>query len=147
MEIHVDYNPSPKDHFFISVLLNDRECISFDHTIKGHRIIKQVFREETSLPPNTKFTSEWDTLILKDGKLTGKFHMQWVDMGRKDWLNGEVWETTWEKPIEQWLGDKLLHYSQLVSDHYDNLAPYAAEIRGFEELLAQQVEFAEEEAK
>lgn len=138
MEIHIDYNPSPKDHFFISVPLNDKECISFDHTIKGHRIVKQVFREKDTAQ-SVKLTSEWDTLVLKDGEFIKKFHVQWIDIGQKDWLDGEVWETVWEKPIENELADKLLHYSQLVSDHCENLVPHAAEIKEFEELLSQQM--------
>ena len=139
MEIHIDYNPSPKDHFFISIPLNDTECISFDHTIKGHRVVKQVFREKI-LQPAVNITSEWDTLVLKNREFTEKFHVRWIDMEKKDWLDGEVWETVWEKPIESELSEKLLHYSQLVSDHYDNLTPYIAEISEFEKLLSQQMD-------
>lgn len=42
MTIEIDYNPSPKDSFFISVSLNEKEALSFDYTTKGCRIIKQV---------------------------------------------------------------------------------------------------------
>jgi hypothetical protein len=65
MQIHVDYNPSPKDHFFISTHLSDKVAISFDKTIKGHRLIKQVYVEDKPFPKDAKFNSEWNTVLVK----------------------------------------------------------------------------------
>lgn len=139
MEIHVDYNPSPKDHFFISVHRNDNECISFDKTIKGHRMIKQIFREQRTFPENVVFDSEWETLVISGGTFVREYHVQWVDQGSCDWLNGELWETVWEKPISQELTDGLLHYSQLVSDHYKDLRKFFSEVKKFEQILSKEL--------
>ena len=139
MEIHVDYNPSPKDHFFVSVQLNDKEVISFDKTIKGHRMIKQVFKEYKPFPPDAKFNSEWNTIVLKDRKFVQEYHVQWIDQDKLDWLNGEVWETVWEKPISQELTDNVLRYSQLISDNYKGLHKFSDEIKKFEELLSKEM--------
>ena len=139
MEIHVDYNPSPKDHYFISVVLNDQEVISFDKTLKGHRMLKQVFKEKRPFPENAVFNSEWNTIVLNNGTFDHEFHTQWIDMGKCDWLNGEIWESVWEKPISEELSNKLLHYSQLISDHYKDLRKYSCEVRQFEQLLTNEL--------
>ena len=139
MEIHVDYNPSPKDHFFVSVQINDKEVISFDKTIKGHRMIKQVFKEYKAFPDNSKFNSEWNTVVIKDGKFMQEYHVQWIDQDKLDWLNGEIWETVWEKPISQELTDVILHYSQLISDNYKDLHKFSDEIKAFETLLSKEM--------
>jgi hypothetical protein len=139
MQIHVDYNPAPKDSFFISVHFNDREAISFDNTYKGHRIIKQELVEIKSFPENTKFNQEWNTIVLEDGKFVQEYHVQWVDQDKLDWLNGEVWETMWEKPISDDVTKKLLRYSQLVSDNYKDLHKFSDEVKKFEELLSKEI--------
>jgi len=135
MQIHIDYNPTPKDHFFISLQLNDKEIISFDNTIKGHRIIKQVFSEYKDFPKNAKFDSEWKTIVIENGKFVREYPVQWIDLDKKDWLNGEVWETVWEKPISQNLTEKLLYYSRLISDNYKILEKFYSDLKNFEQLL------------
>src|SRR3989344_1882967 len=63
MEIHVDYNPKnhkPKNHFFVSVHQTKKECISFDKTIKGHRIIKK------DLINNEIWETIWEKPISKE---------------------------------------------------------------------------------
>jgi len=139
MEVHVDYNPSPKNHFFISVHLNDKKAISFDKTIKGHRMIKQVFNEYKAFPDNSMFDSEWNTIVIKDRKFVQEYHVQWIDKDKLDWLNGEIWETVWEKPISQELTNELLYYSQLISDNYKDLHKFSDEIKKFEILLAKEM--------
>ncbi len=140
MEIHIDYNPSPKDHFFISVPLNKKECISFDRTIKGKRVMKQVFKEKIPFPAGIKFNSEWDTIVIKNGSFNNKFHVRWVDMNKKDWLNGEIWETVKEKSLEDDTSNRLLYYSRLISDNYDNLSEYKNEIMNFEKLIQNKID-------
>ncbi|MFA6588206.1 MAG: hypothetical protein WCT08_03995 [Patescibacteria group bacterium] len=139
MEIHIDFNPSPKDHFFISVKLNNKVAISFDKTLKGHRIIKQIFRKYKAFPKNTKFNSEWNTIILKNGKFLHEYHVLWVNLDKSDWLNGEIWETVWEKSISQKLSDNILHYSQLISDNYKDLHKISDKIDMFEKLLSKEI--------
>lgn len=138
MQIHIDYNPTPKNHFFISLQLNDKEVISFDNTIKGHRIIKQVFSEYKTFPKDAKFDSEWKTIVIENGKFVREYRVQWIDLDKKDWLNGEVWETVWEKPISKELTEKLLHYSQLISDNYKILDKFSSDLEKFEQLLVEE---------
>lgn len=139
MQIHVDYNPSPKDHFFISVPINDTECISFDKTLKGHRVLKQVLQEKKAFPADSKFDSEWDTIVLENEKFIKKYHVQWIDKNSIDWVNEELWKTVWEKPISQALSENLLYYSRLVSDHHTTLEKYGAKMQEFEELLKREI--------
>jgi len=139
MEIEVDYNPSPSKTFFISVSINDSEAISFDYTTKGHRILKQVLIEKKKMPKDTNITSEWDALILENNKLIKKYHVKWIDLGKKDWVNNEIWEQKWTKPMPEELKDNLLHYSQLISDNYKHLDKLQMELADFENLLSKEI--------
>lgn len=139
MYIEVDYNPSPSKMFFISVELNKEEAISFDYTIKGHRILKQVLVEKKKMPIDIKITSEWDALVLIDKKLIKKYHVRWIDKDKRDWVNDEIWETRNPKQIPEEISDKLLHYSQLISDNYKHLDEFQKELTDFEDLLSEQI--------
>ncbi len=139
MDIELDYNPSPKKTFFISIGLNKKEAISFDYTIKGHRVIKQVLIDKKPFPRGKKPTSEWDALIINNGKLEKKYHIKWLDMGVKDWVNNEIWETIWKKPISKSLAKKLLSYSQFFSDNYKRLKQLKKEWDEFEKLLKKEI--------
>jgi hypothetical protein len=134
MEIEIDYNPTPAKFFFISVSLNDKEAISFDYTYKGYRVIKQRLVEKKPFP-NKKSTSEWDTLVLRNGKFVKKYHVKWIDLDKKDWCNDEIWETIWEKPISGELADKLMEYSQFISDNYKNLDKFSYKIKEFQDII------------
>jgi len=141
MEIHIDYNPTnhtPKNHFFVSVHQQKRD-ISFDNTIKGHRIIEQVLVEKRKFPKNKKPTAKWFTIIIKNRKFVKTYSVRWIDLDKKDWLNDEVYETTWEKPISKTLTKKLLFYSQLISDNYKSLKKFKKELRELEELLKKEI--------
>jgi hypothetical protein len=143
MEIHLDYNPSnhiPKNHFFISVHRTKKRYISFDKTIKGHRIIEQILIEEKRFPKNKKPTSKWKTLVIKNKKVTGEYSVKWIDLDKKDWVNDEIWETTREKSISKRLTKKLLFYSQLISDNYKNLKKFGKEMEEFEKVLKTEIE-------
>ena len=137
MNIEIDYNPSPKTSFFISVGLNDTEAISFDNTTKGHRIIKQVLIEKRLMAKNQKLSGEWDVIILDDRKFVKKYHVKWVDKDKIDIINDEVWETVWEKPMSNEDRDKLIHYSQLISDNYLNLKEFEKDLKDFEMIVSQ----------
>lgn len=139
MEIEVDYNPIPSKNFFISVGLKEKEAISFDYTLKGHRIIKQVLVEKKPFPKDKKPTAEWEALVLKEGKLIKKYHVRWVDLNEKDWVNDEIWETVWERPLSEELKNKFLYYSCLISDNYKNLDKIQREIKNFEEFLKKEI--------
>ncbi|MBI5065132.1 hypothetical protein HZA97_02740 [Candidatus Woesearchaeota archaeon] len=139
MQIHVDCNPSPKDHFFISAHLSDKVAISFDNTIKGNRLIKQVYVGYKPFPKKAKFNSEWNTIVLENEKFVREYRVQWIDQDKLDWLNGEIWETVWEKPISPELTKKLLYFSQLISDNYKNLHKFSKEIKEFEKLVSKEI--------
>ncbi|MFA5187741.1 MAG: hypothetical protein WC460_00060 [Patescibacteria group bacterium] len=139
MEIEVDYNPSPSKMFFISVELNKKEAISFDYTFKGHRVLKQILVEKKKMPKEIKFTSEWDALIIINKKLIKKYHIRWVDLDKKDWVNDDIWKAHNPKPISEGLKDKLLHYSQLISDNYKHLDKFQKDLTDFENLLAEEI--------
>jgi uncharacterized protein YlzI (FlbEa/FlbD family) len=55
------------------------------------------------------------------------------------WLNDEIWETIWEKPISEELTERLLHYSQLISDHYKNLHKFSKKVKEFEQLVSKEI--------
>ncbi|MDP3244513.1 MAG: hypothetical protein Q8M83_02520 [bacterium] len=139
MNIEIDYNPSPKDSFFISIGISDNEAISFDYTTKGHRVIKQVLVEKKPFPKNKKPTSQWDALVISNRKFIKKYHVKWINMDKKDWVNNEIWKTIWAKPILPKLANNLLYYSQLFSDNYKHLAKFTRELKKFENFLSEQI--------
>lgn len=139
MEIEVDYNPYPKNTFFISVALNKKEAISFDYTTKGHRIIKQILVEKKKFPRKAKIDGEWDALVLKDKKFIKKYHVKWIDLDKRDWANNDLWEIAWEKPISNKLKKELLKYSQFISDNYKRLDNYKKRMEEFEQLLTKEI--------
>jgi len=140
MELEIDYNPTPKDTFFVSVALNDKEVISFDYTLKGCRITKQIFVEKKPFPKDKAVSSEWETLVLRDGKLVEKYHAKWIDMDELDWVNDQVWKTVWLRPMTEDLKEKILHYSHLISDNYNKLENFSNEMEDFENLLSESME-------
>ncbi len=127
--------------FFISVPIRDAEALSFDYTLKGHRVMKQkLVRRNQAMPEGREVTMEWDTLIFEDGKLLTKEHVQWVDLDKQDWVGGEVWETEWEKPISDELRDKLLKYSNTIRQNIDDSAVVNQKVTELEKLLQAEID-------
>ncbi|MBN2095724.1 MAG: hypothetical protein JW727_06770 [Candidatus Aenigmarchaeota archaeon] len=139
MNIEVDSNPTPSEQFFISISISDTEVISFDCTSKGPRVIRQALVERKNFPKSRPPTSEWDVLILESGQFVRKYHAKWIDLGKRDWVNDEIWETTQEKPISKELNEKLLFYSRLISDNYKALGLFSREMSDFEEVLTKEI--------
>ena len=143
MNIEVDYNPTPKTSYFISIGLNKKEAISFDNTTKGYRIIKQVLIEnkpiKKSIAEHGEITGEWDVIVLDNSKFIKKYHVKWIDRDKLDIVNNEHWETVWEKPLDKGVHEKLFYYSRLVSDNYENLDKYEKEIKEFEKILKKEI--------
>ena len=135
MNIEIDYNPMPNKCYFISVSLSDKEAISFDWTVKGQRIIKQILIEKKPFPKEEEISGEWDALVFEDQKFIKKYHIRWIDMGDRDWVNDEIWETVLECPIPEELKNKLLNYSRMISDRYEQVDLIKNEIEEFETLL------------
>lgn len=144
MDIEIDYNPTPNNKYFISVGLNAKEAISFDCTTKGHRVIKQILIKAQSHDEVIKkygdVTSEWETIVLKDGKFVRMYHARWIDRDKLDIVNGETWKTVWEKSISEEIDKRLLHYSQFISDNYKNLDQFSKEMVEFEHFISKEVE-------
>lgn len=135
LNIEIDYNPTSKrEVFFISVGLNKKEAISFDYTTKAHDIKKQVLIMKKKMPPNIKLDSEWDTIVIGKTKCK-RYHVRWIDFGKFDWCNDEVWEIAWSKPMTKELKNKLLYYSQKICDNYKNPKLYKKDLTELEELL------------
>jgi len=144
MNIEVDYCPtSERKNFFISVGLNEKEAISFDYTTKGHRVVKQVLVEQKTQDEAVKqygeVTAEWNTIVLKDGKFVQKYHTKWIDRDKFDTVNGDTWQTIWEKLINENTTEKLLYYSRLISDNYKNLDKFSNEMKEFEEFMLKEI--------
>ncbi len=125
MHIEVDYNPTPAKSFFVSVGLNDTEALSFDCTTKGHRVIKQILVKRTDKGvqdlDKKKISGGWDTIEIRDGKFIQKYHVDWIDKGKIDEVNNEVWETVWSKSISEDVKEELFCWSQYISDNYEKL--------------------------
>ena len=123
--------------------MNEKEAISFDHTIKGHRVVKQVMikkeSHEKAVEKYGEVSGEWDTIIIKDRKFIQKYHVKWIDCDKLDIVNGETWETVWEKTIDDDIDDELLSYSRLISDNYNNLNKFSKELVSFETLLSKEI--------
>ena len=92
MNIEIDYDPSLKYTFFISVGTSSNEAISCDHTSKGHRVIKQVLIEKKPFPKDKTPTAEWDAIVIDNKKFVKKYLMKLSDMDKKDWINDEIYE-------------------------------------------------------
>lgn len=133
MDIFIDDNIS-RDQFYISVPLNEIEFLSFDWTIKGHRIILQRVLKEEPVPA-ARPTMEWDTIYISKGKFIGKEHTIWYDMGQRDWVNGKIYETVQEWSFNKATAKELLRYSLLIRDHTAELGKYVQEMEEFEKLL------------
>ncbi|KKR07716.1 MAG: hypothetical protein UT32_C0007G0004 [Parcubacteria group bacterium GW2011_GWC2_39_14] len=145
MRIEIDYCPTSEiKHFFISVELDKVTSISFDHTIKGCRIVKQVLIESISQEQAVKkygpIDAEWDTLVIEDKLFVEKYHVEWIDRDKRDTVNGETWEAVWEKPLDAHVDKKLLFYSRLISDNYEHLNQFTKELANFETYLKEQIQ-------
>lgn len=138
MNIELGYNPTPSKNYFISVGLNDKEWISFDNTTKGFRVMKQVFIDKKFDPSGT-ISGEWDDIVLKDGKFVKRNHVVWQDYDKFDVINGETWETVWEKPISSDDHKKLLSFSRFVADHLESLDKHQEQMADFESFISQVV--------
>lgn len=138
MDIELGYNPTPSDHYFISVGLNEKEWISFDNTTKGFHVMKQVLIDK-KFDPSGAISGEWDDILLKDGKFVKRNHVVWQDYDKFDVINGETWETVWEKPISSEVHKKLLFFSRFVADHLDSLDTYQKQMADFESFISQEV--------
>ena len=144
MEIEIDYCPtSEREHYFVSVGLNENEAISFDHTLKGCRIIKQILIKDKLkkkiVNKNKLITGRWKTLVINNGKFVKSYNVLGIDYDNLDIINGEIWETIWEKLIDDNLDKKLLYYSRLICDNYLNLDKFSDEIIKFEKILYNEI--------
>ncbi|MFC1682129.1 HEAT repeat domain-containing protein [Nanoarchaeota archaeon] len=145
MDIEVNYNPSKDNRkvYFISIGLSETEAISFDNTLKGHRVVKQVLIKKIpyseEIKKYKKIDGKLDTLVLKDGKFVKRYQARWIDKDKIDVVNGEVWKTIWEKPIDKNTDKKLLHYCRLISDNYSCLNKFSKEMKEFEEFISKKI--------
>src|SRR3989339_293585 len=116
MEIEIDYCPtSEREHYFVFVGLNENEAISFDHTLKGCRIIKQILIKDKLkkkiVNKNKLITGRWKTLVINNGKFVKSYNVLWIDYDNLDVINGEIWETDWEK-----FSNEIIKFEKLLSN-------------------------------
>jgi hypothetical protein len=63
--------------------------------------------------------------------------VRWIDFGKRDWVNNQIWELAWEKPMPEELKGKLQYYSNLICQNYDKLEKFSKEMNDFEKLLSE----------
>lgn len=136
MEIHIAKYPSPMNYFLISIEIASGIALTFQNTRKAERIIKQKLIEKKKMQNNARITDEWKTIVINNAKFDFEYNVRWIDLNYKDWINDEIWETVWEKPLSKKLSEALLHYSRIISDNYDNIEKIKEEISKFEELIS-----------
>lgn len=108
------------DKYFITVELNDKgDGISFDNTLKGHRILKQVNVGEYK--NNEPITEEWDIYSFIDGKFDKIIHEKWIDKGKDDVINGIIYRQVWEISTPKEIDEMLLNFNNFLLEHKDNL--------------------------
>jgi len=88
---------------------------------------------------NKLITGRWKTLVINNGKFVKSYNVLWIDYDNLDIINGEIWETIWEKLIDDNLDKKLLYYSRLICDNYLNLDKFSDEIIKFEKILYNEI--------
>ena len=145
MKIYIDIGNKEKkgdySSYFISISLSEKEVISFDNTYKGYRVIRQVLVEKKEMPSTQEITSEWDTILIEDGKFVQSEHIRWVDLDKKDWCNNEVWKTVSETPIPEDLNKSLLKYATIAKKHYKELHKFSKEMSEFKEFLSKEIDY------
>ena len=108
------------DKYFITIELNSKgDGISFDNTLKGHRILKQV--NVGKYENNDPVTEEWDIYSFIDGKFDKIIHEKWIDKGKDDVINGIIYRQVWEIPTPKEIDDMLLDFNNFLWKHKDNL--------------------------
>ena len=120
---HIECNiipPNSKDKYFFIVILNiNGDSISFDNTIKGHRILKQV--NIGKYTGNKSIRESWFMYVFKDGKYKGEKWEDWIDEGKDDIINGIVYRQVWEIPTPRDIDNMLLTLNNFLWLHKDDL--------------------------
>ena len=123
-EIHLYGNilpPEGKDKYFFTIELNKNgDGISFDNTIKGHRILKQINAGKIDTK-NEIVREECDIFNFIYGKFKEKIHEKWVDKGKEDIINGIVYKQIWEIPTPEKIDNILLELNNLLWANKENL--------------------------
>ena len=123
-EIHLYGNilpPEGKDKYFFTIELNKNgDGISFDNTIKGHRILKQINAGKIDTK-NEIVREEWDIFHFINGKFKEKIHEKWIDKGKEDIINGIVYKQIWEITTPEKIDNILLELNNLLWANKENL--------------------------
>lgn len=113
--------PGGKDKYFFTITLNEKgDGISFDNTIKGHRILKQINVGEIDTS-NETIREEWDMYHFVDGEFKEKIHEKWIDKGKDDVINGTIYRQVWEIPTPKEIDDMLLELNNFLWTNRENL--------------------------
>lgn len=116
-EIHLYCNiipPRSRDKYFFTIELNRQgDGISFDNTLKGHRILKQV-NEGKIDTADEAVKEEWDVFHFVDGKFKETIHEKWVDKGEDDVINGTIYRRVWEVRTPEDIDKRLLQLNDFL---------------------------------
>ncbi|MCK4650504.1 hypothetical protein KAT36_04720 [Candidatus Pacearchaeota archaeon] len=113
--------PKGKDKYFFTLRLNENgDGISFDNTIKGHRILKQINAGKINTAEK-KIREEWDTYYFIDGKFEELIHEKWLDEGTDDIINGTIYRQVWEIKTPAKIDEILISLNNLLWKNKENL--------------------------
>lgn len=108
------------DKYFITIELNYKgDGISFDNTLKGYRIVKQINAGKYS--GKDSITDEWDMYSFENGELKEIIHEKWIDKGKDDIINGIIYRQIWEEPMPLEINNMLLEFNNFLWKHKDDL--------------------------
>jgi hypothetical protein len=114
-------SPKTKDKYFFTIELNKKgDSISFDNTIKGHRILKQINAGKFDMSKG-KIKEEWEMYHFINGKLIEKIHEKWIDKGKEDIINGIIWKQIWEIPTPKEIDKRLIQLNNFLWKNKQNL--------------------------
>jgi len=123
-DIHLYANIIPynsQDKYFFSIELNNnKDSISFDNTLKGHRILKQInLGEIDTSTENIK--QEWDIYHFVNGQFREIIHEKWIDKGQDDVINGTLFRQVWEIEMPKKIDQMLLDLNNFLWKKRENL--------------------------
>ena len=108
------------DKYFVTIELNNKgDGISFDNTLKGHRILKQVNVGEYK--DDEPATEEWNTYSFVDGEFDKMIHEKWIDRGKEDIINGIIYRQVWEISTPKEIDDMLLDFNKFLWKYKNDL--------------------------
>lgn len=134
MEIHIDLIP-PKEGYFISVELSEKESLAFDNTWVGHGIRKQVLVGQRY--PNKEPDGKWVTLKVIDGEPKGRREVEWVDEGEIAVINNNAWKTVEVIDLPEEIDEKLMDISSRIYMNREDLESVKKDLEKLDRIISE----------